>query len=187
VFDAPPVIEPSPLSGSTETDTPFGGDGIWSVVADQKKFQTRAAAGYLNNNELEETLVISGKKETADSEALQRIARRKFVEEHSKGNRGSVTINAMVENNISQSQYAGVDIGDKIAVNNLDAKCNKLKEGLYDITGLKHNIDGTDGWQIRLDVVEAITDADQISSKFWHFDPTDPEMSDDNDVDSTGV
>lgn len=170
-----------------DEDVPFGGDGIWGVVANQKKFQTRAAAGYLNSNELEETLVIDGKKETANSETLQRIARRKFFEEHSKGNRGSVSINAMVENNISQSQYAGVDIGDKIAVNNLDADCNKLKEGLYDITGLKHNIDGTNGWQIRLDVVESITDADKIASKFWHFDPTDPEMSQDNEADATDV
>lgn len=155
---------------------------LWNVISNKKKFQTRAAAGFLNNDNLSETLVLKGKRETADPEVLKNIARRKFLKQHTNGNSGSVRINAMYDNNISQSQYCNVDVGDAIMVNNIDTSedCQDIEEGLYGIYGLKHDISGDSGWEIRLDVNQIITDAKNMQTKFWYFDPTKSDMTEDN-------
>lgn len=178
---------PTPLKGVVvkgKMDQKGGKDNaleeLWNVVTNKKKFQTRAAAGFLDDESLEETIVLDGKKNTTDPKVLKRMARSAFMEHHTKQNRGSVTINTMVENKIPQSQYAGVDIGDKLLVNNFQADCNKLQSGVYDIHEIQHDITGSDGWTITLDVSQAITNSDAVKSRFWYFDPTDSDMNQDS-------
>lgn len=184
---------PTPLKAVVlkgKMDQKGGKDNIaeeaWNVITNKKKFQTRAAAGFLDDDDLSEVMVVSGKKETTDPKVLKRMARGAFLEHHTEKNRGNIIINAMVENEIPISQYAGVDIGDRIFVNNFSADCNKLKEGLYDIHSIQHDINGEDGWSITLEVNKAITDGQKFKDRFWYFDPTDPEMTEEL-VDASAV
>jgi len=154
----------------------------WNIITNKKKFQTRAAAGFLDDNSLSETIVLNGKKETTDPEVLKRMARGAFLTQHTRNNRGSIVVNALVENEIDPGQYAGVDIGDKIVVNNIDAECDILQEGVYDIHSIQHDINGEDGWKITLEVNKAITNAENFKDRFWYFDPTDPLMTQDQQL-----
>jgi len=154
----------------------------WNVLTDKKKFQTRAAAGFLDDDSLEEVVVVSGKKETTDPEVLKKMARGAFYNKHTENNRGSIIINCMVDNEIPVSQYAGIDIGDQIAVNQFESGCENIREGLYTVHSIQHDINGSDGWSITLEVNKAITNGGDVKDRFWYFDPTDPDMTEDGNA-----
>lgn len=157
---------------------------LWNIVTDKKKFETRAAAGFLDDDSLEQVVVLDGKKQTTDPKVLKRMARAAFFEHHTMNNKGSITINPMVDNEVPISDYAGMDIGDKLFVNNYKTECdNHLKEGLYGVSQITHEIDGKNGWRIKLSVNKAITKSESIKERFWYFDPTDSDMADNNPAD----
>lgn len=151
-------------------------EDVWNVVSDKKKYQTRAAAGFLDDNDLEKVIMVQGKKETSNPKALRRMARGAFLKIHSQQNSGSITIDADSDNGVPLSDYAQISIGDHIQVNNFKTDCNKLKSGLYSVQSIQHDITGTDGWSITIDVNMAIQDKSAFKDKFWYFDTGDSSM-----------
>jgi hypothetical protein len=158
-------------------DQKGGKDGnaeeFWNVITDKKKFQTRAAGGFLNDDNLEETIILNDKRPTTDPKVLRSMALRAFYEHYTQNNRGSITINANVDNEIPPSQYAGLTVGDKIIPNNIGSDCDKINPGLFDIHSIQHDINGKEGWKITLDVSRSIVDADRLETAFWYYDPTE--------------
>jgi len=179
-WDLPP--NPTPLKAVVvkgKADYPEE-ENTWIDIFDREKFETRAAAGFLNNSDLSEIMVVESKKETSDPESLKRMASGRFVKEYRKNNRGSVTINALAgAEDVSGSDYASMDIGDKLVVNNKGSDCDKMASGIYDIHEVNHSISGGSGWSISFQVTAEIIDGG-FTSKFWYFDPTDPKMAEDN-------
>jgi hypothetical protein len=156
------------------------GDKDWGIITDRQKYETRAAAGFLDDNELEETIILNGKKETTDPKALKNMARSAFKKQHTKNNRGSMVIDVTASSGIPTSEFVDLRVGDRVLVNNANVRCDVLNEGVYAIHSVQHDITGSDGWTITLEVTKTITNGSELKERFWYFDPTDPDMASDS-------
>lgn len=148
------------------------GNDIWQWVTDKKKFETRAYAGF-NNDDLTETIVLN-KKNSSDPETLKEVAKRGLIRKFTEMNRGSVIIDPLSSVDVDLEGFCKLKQGDRLVIPG-GWGCDEPDSGMYTVHNIQHKINGDDGWSITLQVTQDITE--KLQTEFWYFDPTDADMS----------
>ena len=151
-------------------------EDIWNFVTDKEKFETRAYAGF-TDPDLTETVVLDEKKNTADPETLKQIALRGLLKRYMQSNKGNLILDALTSEEVDTEDFCDLGIGDRLVIPP-GWGCGKPDPGVYEVHSVHHKISGSDGWTITVKVTQEVTK--DLEEKFWYFDPTDPEQTQDD-------
>jgi len=163
-------------------------EDIWNFITDKQKFETRAYSGFTNTDSTE--TVVLNRKNTSNPKTLKEIAKRGFLKRFKRANSGTIVIDALAsmdldaenpdpDSSVPLQYFCEMGIGDRIMV--MDGwGCGKPDPGVYSIESVHHKIDGQSGWSVTIKVAQDVTD--NLETNFWYFDPTDPDMTQDDEV-----